>query len=347
MVAVGHFGNDFGTTASLREEKSVVFFIFNGSLAVYIFFIVSGYALTTSVLDRISTFSLKDSIIKRYVRLSIPVTLSIIFTMAFFALRLLPVDAPQQTVWSQSSYQHAPSWAIAVYEALWGTLISGHNKINPPLWTLKWEFIASIILYISFFVSIKKYKNSNLTISMLILCLLGVGAFIFHKFIYLYVTFIYGVIFSIIDRVSGSEVRSSRAVNLLAIIVFISAIVAAPYVAEPETIGIFVVAIGFHGSVRYSNIISKIFSSRFFCFFGRISFPLYLTHFPVLCALSVIIHEKTIELGVVSPEYVAIIILSMISIAVATLFSPVEKFTHHLVARLTNITVRKKQVDCY
>ncbi|MBE7158719.1 MAG: acyltransferase, partial [Rhodospirillales bacterium] len=154
-VAVSHFFYAFAPQYSVGLSGPRTNFalppaelLWNGRFSVVFFFVLSGFAIAAAAAR--NQLPLWFTLVLRYIRLAIPVTVSILFSWTLLhcfsgvAARLL-----QQThnIWLALGYtSEIPSFNYALrtglYKALWrGTLF------NNPLWSMRTELIGSASLY--------------------------------------------------------------------------------------------------------------------------------------------------------------------------------------------------------
>lgn len=156
MIAVVAPALHFGPTASTADAPapgwqitfatSPLFVFTNGSFAVFVFFVLSGYVIALSA-DH-SRASLPRAVVARILRLGLPCAAS-----------LLLIHAIVNGGWSWSSAlaKVNPHWwmtsvfrneAIAFSELLAEVggryMITGHSKLNAVLWTMQRELLGSL-----------------------------------------------------------------------------------------------------------------------------------------------------------------------------------------------------------
>lgn len=115
-------------------------FPFNGGLAIFVFFIVSGYALSIGFLQRGDRAILEKIFIGRYFRLAVPITLGclIVYLLAQSGLLLDPLRR-----------ESASDLASVMSFALYGTFLAGSSAPLTPipqLWTMPFEAFGSILI---------------------------------------------------------------------------------------------------------------------------------------------------------------------------------------------------------
>lgn len=155
-VVIDHFFRTFypGTFVSGQVQHSQyewfvsntpLFMFVNGSFAVMIFFVLSGFVLSYGYF--LKKFDLISAVVKRYFRLTPIVFASIM--LAFILLRL--------GLFFNSQAGLMPfSWKVpdvSLLSALWDGLIGSYilqpndTSLNSPLWTIYYELIGSVLVY--------------------------------------------------------------------------------------------------------------------------------------------------------------------------------------------------------
>ena len=190
------------TIADIEKMSSAESFIYNspfgflysGSAAVFIFFVLSGYVLSYAILSKkdvnqkILTMS-----VKRYPRLAIPALLSCL--IAYFVL-FIAVDKSNVSQWFGKYGTIESSFFGAVYQGTVGSFIFGSSHLNWVLWTMQIELFGSFIVFFLLYLHNKKKGNAAFLISSVIVSIvslavsftfaLGVVCFIVGIFLYLY-----------------------------------------------------------------------------------------------------------------------------------------------------------------
>jgi peptidoglycan/LPS O-acetylase OafA/YrhL len=298
-------------------SNSPLFIAVQGYVAVYVFFIMSGFVLAGSFLN--STSSIATQALKRSIRLYLPVAASLIIAailkLLFHGARVHASEISGSTwltqLWSNdlNSVQFAKELAINSMFFGYGqssifshiqfltssqTLIPVVHSTNPPLWTLHLEFWGSIILLGAAFV-IRSFPKLIARCAMLVLFVTAgtsfLSLFLLGFVIYLKVH---------THDLKASPFRSAAGLALLAggiLLAFIpldsqfqqildatnripvmSALNAFQFQCEVSATLIFVGVLLCRGA-------RELLSSRIPQWLGKVSFSLYLTHFGVLLTL--------------------------------------------------------------
>lgn len=127
--------------------------LFSGSLAVSLFFILSGFVLTLRFFENKQP-SLFASAFKRYFRL-MPIALAtILLSYSFMALGFYDYALGGVTThspWTGSAYfAFTPSFMGAIWQGLGGAFnlqAAGSFSYNPVLWTIYYELLGSFLVF--------------------------------------------------------------------------------------------------------------------------------------------------------------------------------------------------------
>jgi len=266
---------------------------FNGHLAVLIFFVLSGYVLTMPYFsaEENASLILQKRLWARFLRLNIPIFVAVWISFTLYVLNLYfnsaAADISGSNSWLKNYFYPGISPWIAIKESLYGSLLLGNNTLVPPLWTLKVEFIGSVYLLLFYLI-----KPKNTLILPLLACFFLMG--IYHGTDSIY----YIAIFC------GSLLNILRIGPSLTIIAFVLGFYMGGYqyhsiwyahlpsvshwIAETAIDKTLYNALGaLLMTAAVINGFGKNFlETRLIQFLGKISFPLYLIHFSVLCSIS-------------------------------------------------------------
>ncbi len=124
----------------------------NGSAAVIVFFVLSGYVLALPTFGTGDAGRAADSAARRVPRLALPVLLATLLAWLPFALgayRTEEAAALSGSPWL-ATFGEAEPWpfdtglAHALADGLWRTLLLGDHQFNPALWTMRAELLGSL-----------------------------------------------------------------------------------------------------------------------------------------------------------------------------------------------------------
>jgi peptidoglycan/LPS O-acetylase OafA/YrhL len=121
-----------------------LFLPFSGAMAIFIFFLVSGFSLSSDYLARGNMQSWARTTVGRYFRLSIP----IFFACAFvhFAMLVGWIDPPSTRLTNfQDALTFEPTIGHLLRFSFYGVFFDYHDSYIGPLWTMRLELIGSFI----------------------------------------------------------------------------------------------------------------------------------------------------------------------------------------------------------
>lgn len=266
---------------------------FNGHFAVLIFFVLSGYVLAMPYFSggENTSLILQKRLWARYLRLNIPIFAAIWISFTLYALNLYfnsaAADISGSSSWLKHYFYPGISPWVALKESSYSSLLLGNNAFVPPLWTLKVEFIGSVYLLLFYLI-----KPRDRLILPLLVCFFLIG--IYHGTDSIY----YMAIFC------GSLLNLLRMKPTLTVMAFVLGFYLGAYqyhsiwyahlpsashwIAETaidktlyNTLGALLM------TAAVINGFGKSFlETRLVQFLGKISFPLYLIHFSVLCSIT-------------------------------------------------------------
>src|SRR6185369_5603240 len=143
IVLLGHL------SIALALSFGPVGVAYNGNFGVCIFFVLSGYVLAG--LAHRSPLTFPAQVVRRYLRLAIPMLLTSIFAWALLALGLYPNKAAGDLLdswWMRAWYQFPPSFADMVWQSLYGAFAGADPTYNSNLWTMLPEFVGSVFVFL-------------------------------------------------------------------------------------------------------------------------------------------------------------------------------------------------------
>ena len=268
--------------------KSPLAVFWNGNSAVCVFFVLSGYVMTE--LGKRTTLNLLAQIVRRYLRLAIPVLITSSFAYLLMREGLMHnrIDSAVTGGWLFEWYAFAYSGELMIYEALVGTFTSGSNAYNPNLWTMHPELVGSLCV-----IAICAIAPGRRTRTI------GFALLAAHYDADYIALFAVGALLSDYEA-EISRIGPRTAIGLFLVGMYMCSMpVADPKVSLPwhamlppifhhddarywHSIGATLIVLGLQCSSR----LQAIFASRIGRSLGRISFTLYLIHVPILCSFT-------------------------------------------------------------
>ncbi|MDY9927503.1 acyltransferase [Methanosarcina sp.] len=167
VVIIFHFAADFypalltantadvhTTTFEALARQTPLNVVYNGSFAVCVFFVLSGYVLTYKYFQSKDNMIIISGAIRRYFRLLGPILTSILLAYLLLSLGMM---YNQQAAfltgsqWLHGFYQFNPSITEALRQAFYYTYLvdMSNSKIayNAVLWTMNIEFRGSFLVF--------------------------------------------------------------------------------------------------------------------------------------------------------------------------------------------------------
>jgi len=304
--------------------ESIFFVFMNGNAAVVLFFVLSGFVLSRNAFMLDSRVVILRNAIKRYPRLILPVMISVLFSWSLFYFDLFRFEeaaAISKSPWLEKfggvvySGPFKPSIFGAVQEGVFYTFFRGDNFYNSPLWTMRYEMYGSFIVF-GFAFLIIELKNKEPMLKLYVFFVLYVIVDFAES---VYTAFLVGAALAYIlpPRNHWRLPLPARSVSLVFGLYFLGfsqpigvyAILSGYSFLTINTMGAcLVIASLTYGNPGYKlNLICK--------FLGRLSFPLYLIHSPVIfslgCSIYLYFFNKGMQLNIIAvPLFVLISILA-------------------------------------
>lgn len=302
-----------------------VFSVFyNGSFAVSIFFVLSGYVLTKKFFETRDTRVLVSGAIKRYPRLVIPAALSVMFAWVLLSLgamnnHLIPILG--SAGWPYGQYEQTVTLFEAVKAGFIGGPIFGDTALNSPLWTIRIELLGSLFLFAAYAIT----GTNRLARTFICFLVMAVVANWESINIVHFVAIFAG---SVLNRVIIPVKLSAYfiATGLLCGGFDYSAFYAwVPSLWGHEklvmnTIGAIFLVTG----TLANRAFSRLLESKVPVYLGKISFSSYLLHWPIICSFSFgMIYVLKFDVGL-DHQSAALVVLAMtivLVIILSTLFA--------------------------
>lgn len=300
----------FGTLAPESPGRLIMApaaFLLNGSCAVALFFILSGFVLSERFLSSSDLRALPNAVLRRWPRLAGPAMIvnlisGILMGWGWYANTV--VADQNGAWWLKGLFNWSPQGLRDVLGALWeggGTFFSGHCSYNGPLWTMHFELLGSMVVYaLSAFLVLGR----RLTGVSILFAILGLAYFReCFRFPFM-ACFVLGVILALVHTCFPRIVWKNPALlatGLAASILvggmtlqendlpdFIMERLGGANSASSTALHYFLnscVALFFLGVSLWHPGVSKFLSKPPLRLLGRLSFPIYLIHTPVICFL--------------------------------------------------------------
>ena len=312
------------SAASASVLRRLLFF--NGSMAVWVFFVVSGFSLSIGYVERHDARTLARLAIGRYPRLAIPVfsACSLVHLMMMGGV-IYPVSARPDALKPFLSFD--PTLPHLFRFALLDVFRS-HSLFDsyiPPLWTMSIELIGSAMV-IALLALCGRAAWRRWAYAALTLVLAAFASF--------YTLFVAGMLLAELYSRGLPDTRWSRALLIVGL--------AAGFVVPifywnglpggPGLLGI----ICFCSASMFLVPLRRFFELPLSRWLGRISFPLYLVHAPLAYSLCLYLVRQLTTLGwTQATTNIMVVAVSVPSaILAAWLFTPINEFAIAMARRL-------------
>ncbi len=296
-------------------------FIYSGTSAVYIFFVLSGYILTYVALKG-DVHKIIVMSVKRYPRLMIPAVVSCIFAYILFHFS---VEKSILTKWISNYGSFDYSFINAIYSGIIESFLRGKSQYNPVLWTMKIELVGSFIVFIMCFLR-HKYSTIRIDLSIIMVIFfltafkilsaslgMGLTAFTVGYLFYLYgknTNFLISISLFVFGLYLAGSHNGSLSYSALVSVLG----------QKTYSLGNFLSGIIIVYSVIFNSHLNTFFSKKLFVFMGKVSFSVYLIHLPIISTLGVVFFNLFYEYFSYENSAILASIFTIFSIYVISIF---------------------------
>jgi peptidoglycan/LPS O-acetylase OafA/YrhL len=284
------------------------FFAFiDGSAAVVIFFVLSGFVLTYRAIEHDDPKSLLSGALKRWPRLALPVLISTMIGGLLAALNLywnVASDNVIGSIWLGWFYRTSPypipDFLAPIYEGTVATFLFGQAYFNSNLWTMFYEFFGSFLAFALAYIFIARHA--------LLLIATAVAAAVLLYFSPYFLCFIVGVILATARHHWSANTAFRIPQRWRTGLVTVGAVIAIVLFGYHERLGS-PASMGFYEFLRpwaaYNPLATRVvmhttgavivlllalefpgyLRTRFAGILGELSFPIYLLHIPLICSV--------------------------------------------------------------
>jgi len=256
-----------------RALWAKVFFL-NGTLAVCVFFVISGFSLSIRYLETGDGRALGRVAAGRYLRLMLPIFAICAITHGLLVLGII-APAAQRPAPLDAFLAFTPTLQQLFSFALFKVFVaySSAETYDPPLWTMAYEFYGSFIAF-ALAVQVRPLRRRMLALTVLFLMLAALQTY--------FALFVAGVLLAELYRLRASFLNANGAGLALCIAGLLLVLLpntwfGAVYIAGASSLTA--------GAIFFTPL-RRFFESRWSRFLGWISFPLYLTQAAVIYALA-------------------------------------------------------------
>jgi len=328
------------------------FGLIDGTAAVTLFFVLSGFVLTRRFLLSGDQQIILRGAVKRWPRLAGPVLMSVLVSWLLFRLGAYHFAEGGAATGSPWLSKFAAASEVPYKRALWdalrqgiyATFFRGDSYYDTSLWTMRYEFIGSFIAFgLALLLALLPKKTGPLRLAMLAVMLL-----LCYSASPLYAAFPAGVALAAFLPERRGRLSGWAAGGLILVAIYLfgyTGAKAGAFVPAAWILGTHVTAAQILASMLVITAVElapdgfrRPLSSRFAERLGTLSFPLYLIHVLVLCSLGciVLIWARTWATG----AYPNIIAGAATIIASVLASIPLVMFNERWVARVNKATNR-------
>ncbi|WP_185762525.1 acyltransferase family protein [Achromobacter mucicolens] len=321
FVVFGHLGPMFLLAG---RQFPALPFLWDGQLAVYVFFVLSGYVLSVGHFRRGARSAAVLQAIRRYPRLTVPILASCAIAVAlqqFGLLHNIAAGVLVKSPWLESFYSFEMTWPGLLQFAGWDVYAryEGTHTYNAVLWTMPFEMLGSLLIFGMLFL-----VGSNRTLQVIATAVfIAWTGFTGSPLL----AFALGTAVALASATAQSSgVRPPhQMLGWLLLGVTLTVSLYRYLGGGPVQLSLYAAAILI--AVQITPALQRILSNRLSQWLGAVSFPLYLTHLLVFCSVSSYMVLALSENGSLSTTVRLVIAITTIaaSLIVATAFEPIEK----------------------
>lgn len=292
-------------------NKSPIYILVNGGYVVYIFWIVSAFLISYAYYKKPNMLSLGKKALKKYLGLLYYISVTYLIAFLFIKIGLFyNIDAAKITnsQWLTNFYNWNPTILQLFSSIFIDTYFTSNVPFNPVLWTIKVEFLGSLmeILFLSLFGDRKK-RNT-------VWCMIII--FIIFAFPLQYLCFAFGCILGDLYVKGDLEKYDRWGIFLFIISIYFGGypsdfqqggglyswipvqVSAFNYVWDVRTIIYISSSLICVLSIMISKSLKKFFANTFFLKLGNYSTEIYMFHFIVECSFSSWCFVKLYNMGI-------------------------------------------------
>jgi peptidoglycan/LPS O-acetylase OafA/YrhL len=248
-------------------------FFFNGTLAVSVFFVISGFSLSMRYLETGNGGALGRIAAGRYLRLAVPIVAICAVTYALMVSGLIP-PAAQRPAPLDQFLDFTPTIERLLRFSLWNVFVaySDAETYDPPLWTMTYEFFGSFMVF-AVVAALRPSRLRTVILGLLFVALAAMQTY--------FALFAAGILIADLFPLVGPASTANRAGAMLCIVGLLLILLPHTWFGAVYVGGGTCLTAG----AIFCTPVRRFFETRLSGFLGWISFPLYLVQAAVIYAL--------------------------------------------------------------
>jgi peptidoglycan/LPS O-acetylase OafA/YrhL len=306
-----------------RALWAKVFFL-NGTLAVCIFFVISGFSLSIRYLDSGDGRVLARIAAGRYLRLAVPIFAICAITYGLLLLGIIP-PAMQRPPPLDLFLTFTPTIKQLLSFSLLKVFVaySSAETYDPPLWTMSYEFYGSFMVF-AIVAYLRPFRRRTLVLGALFVSLAALQTY--------FALFVAGVLMADLFPLVAPSIRANRPGVALIVLGLLLILLPNTWFGLVYVAGTTCLTAG----AVFCAPVRRLFESRLSSFLGWISFPLYLVQAVVIYSLAPRGLALLASLGFVPEMQRWIVGAALLPIAIlcAVAFCPINDLAMKLARRL-------------
>jgi len=308
-----------------------VFIFVNGSAAVSVFFVLSGFVLSWGAFQRRDDTAMTRNLLKRWPRLSGPCAIATVGACLLLALGGHPFEQAGTFAGSEWLQHYAGAAAVpkavlwpAFMQGAFFTFIRGDTNYDTVLWTMRLELMGSFFV---FMLAPLLARAQNRLVSASIVILVSVALYQLEPRL---TEFTIGALLACFIARGVPEIPLGAAVPMFAVGIFCLGYYAprGAYVWLPFRQALFYVwdfgAATVIVLILRNAFLRSIVSGPVARWLGTMSFPIYLVHTPILCvvgsAVFLAVRDHASPRNAILAAWAASIVVTVLSALLLRLF---------------------------
>jgi peptidoglycan/LPS O-acetylase OafA/YrhL len=337
--------------------------LLNGGAAVTVFFVLSGLILSLPFARDRSRLRVLTAVLKRWPRLAAMTTIACLFSWAMIVLSqddYVQAAAVTNNAWMGSHFNaplkgHEISWAEALRDGLYRVFIFADNKFDSPLWTMRIELFGSFAIFLGAPL-LFALRNWPLRLVMVGVAAVAAGT----SFPVSYVSdFLVGAVLAMLaaeDKIPEFSNLQAAALVAAACYLFCFSPVENHFIHSPikallptgdAAHFVWALSAALIVLVLLGNaVLRDLFSKNWSVWLGRLSFPIYLLHVPIMLSAGAMTIVMAIgPLGRVGAVVLAAAVTVTLTLVCALPLAWIDRVWTGALSRVAAITKRRLAVE--